>query len=116
MTQILIVDDDTDLRDQTAGYLAEHGYAPMAVAPDRLRERNMLSGSIGLELRCSARTNRTPLMMPAASRAIAGATTVAGSGSIVAVAQISGSTPIGQGDQAMDPGDRGMGQAPRVAR
>jgi two-component system OmpR family response regulator len=26
MTQILIVDDDTDLRDQTAGYLADHGY------------------------------------------------------------------------------------------
>jgi two-component system OmpR family response regulator len=26
MTQILIVDDDADLRDQTAGYLADHGY------------------------------------------------------------------------------------------
>lgn len=50
VTRILIVDDDAELREQTAGYLAEHGYAISTAADGGEMRRILAREEIGLVL------------------------------------------------------------------
>jgi len=50
MAQILIVDDDVELRDQTAAYLAEHGYAVQTAGRAEEMDRVFLETDIELVL------------------------------------------------------------------